>query len=232
LPNEKLISLPTEVVEGRVAYVAVQVYEDLSEVKLLGYARATHPMSQEIEIANLEPAKDLIDYLFELKLKTLEVSGKIAIDLNQWLENNFLSTIKYGWQSLEQFLGVNNNQRDLDFSLRNTSTSLGNAITQVKSFNFDSGGDLSVVMLVAIESEVGNKIRVLVQIHPANQHIYLPENLSLVLLSESGDIIQDVQSRSQDNYIQIKRFRLSSDQKIVVRLSIGEITKEEYFLFQ
>jgi hypothetical protein len=70
LSGETKISLPVEVLEDRIAYVAVQFEEELDRVQLLGYHPTLDPesSSQELEISQLEPIEDLIDYLFRLEL--------------------------------------------------------------------------------------------------------------------------------------------------------------------
>lgn len=67
-------------------------------------------------------------------------------------------------------------------------------------------GSQAVVLLVAIAEDSEQKVEILVQVHPAQGETYLQPNLKLVLVSESGMILQKVQSRGQDNYIQLKRF--------------------------
>jgi hypothetical protein len=70
LPGETIVSLPTEVLEDRIAYIAVQFQEELKQVQLLGYHPTLEPESpsHELEISQLEPIENLIDYLFRLEL--------------------------------------------------------------------------------------------------------------------------------------------------------------------
>jgi Protein of unknown function (DUF1822) len=69
LPGEKIISLPPEVTENRIAYIGVQFQEQLNEVQLLGFYPTTDPQSplETIEITNLQPIETLIDYLDRLE---------------------------------------------------------------------------------------------------------------------------------------------------------------------
>jgi Protein of unknown function (DUF1822) len=70
LPEETNLSLPIEVVEDRIAYVAVRFQEQLDRVQLLGYHPTLDPNSpfHELEISQLKPIENLIDYLFRLEL--------------------------------------------------------------------------------------------------------------------------------------------------------------------
>lgn len=69
LPGETTINLPPEVSEDRIAYVAVQFQEELTEVQLLGFYPTIDPQVSvdTIDIANLEPIETLIDYLDRLE---------------------------------------------------------------------------------------------------------------------------------------------------------------------
>jgi hypothetical protein len=49
------------------------------------------------------------------------------------------------------------------------------------------------------------------------------------LLSEAGDILQDVQSRSQDNYIQLKRFRGNPGECFNIQVTFGDASMIETF---
>ncbi|WP_016875755.1 DUF1822 family protein [Chlorogloeopsis fritschii PCC 9212] len=57
---------------------------------------------------------------------------------------------------------------------------------------------------IAIAPLPEQKVEILVQLHPVGEKAYLPSNHRLKLLSELGEIIQEVISRSNDNYIQLK----------------------------
>ena len=68
-PEDKIIPLPSEVRENRIAYIAVQFHEQLDDVKLRGFIPAvelgTYP--EEIDISQLQPIEELIDYLYRLE---------------------------------------------------------------------------------------------------------------------------------------------------------------------
>jgi hypothetical protein len=68
-PDDELISLPVEVQENRIAYVAVQFQKELDKVKLRGFITAAElgNLPQEIAVARLKYIEELIDYLFLLE---------------------------------------------------------------------------------------------------------------------------------------------------------------------
>ena len=68
-------------------------------------------------------------------------------------------------------------------------------------------GDQSVVLSLAITLNPDTSMNVLVQTYPAPGSSHLPPNLKLTMLSETGDQMQEVCSRAQDSYIQLRHFR-------------------------
>lgn len=70
LEGATFISLPPEVTENRIGYVAVQFEEQLKDAQLLGFCPALDPQDipNQLEIAELQPIEGLIDYLFRLEL--------------------------------------------------------------------------------------------------------------------------------------------------------------------
>jgi hypothetical protein len=65
------------------------------------------------------------------------------------------------------------------------------------------------MLRVGLTPEVAEQIRIVVQLHPSRSNVVLPANLTLSLLSDTGAILQSVQTSEQDNYIQLRRFRCS-----------------------
>ena len=84
----------------------------------------------------------------------------------------------------------------------------------------------SVALLVAIAPDVA-KVTILVQLHPTNAD-YLPPDIKLILLS-NGSTLQSVQSRSQDHYIQLKRFRVNPGECFNIQVAFDNVTVTESF---
>ncbi|GET44334.1 DUF1822 family protein [Microseira wollei] len=154
-----------------------------------------------------------------------EPGNEPKIQLSQWLENIF----EIGWQSIETILGAE--QQNLAFSLRSNSHSLNSSIKRAKLIDLGLQlGNRSLALLVAITPETEQKVGILVQLHPMEGETYLPPNLKLSMLSESGEILQEVESRSVDNYIQMKRFRGLPGESFAIQLTFGEVSVTEDFV--
>lgn len=96
-PAQTAMILPTEVIEDRIGYVAVQFQEQLNEVQLLGFVTALDPIQppKQIPLDNLEPIETLIDYLFRLELANdfLHSNDPVAVQVQQRLTSESLSEI-------------------------------------------------------------------------------------------------------------------------------------------
>ncbi len=151
--------------------------------------------------------------------------GKVSINLSQWLEGIFSS----GWQTLEAFFGSNSN--NIALGLRNNFGLRGATLQQAKLI--DLGMQLesvAVVLLIAIIPEADRQISVRVQLHPAGEEIYLPANIKLALLSESGDMLQEVQTRSQDNFVQLPRFDVEPGENFSIKVELDNFHITENFI--
>ncbi|MEH1901889.1 MAG: DUF1822 family protein [Nostoc sp.] len=225
-PGETAIYLPPEVMENRIGYVAVQFNERLNEVELLGFIRTVtiSSASEQIPLASLKPLNFLFDCIPEAVAYPALNASQIRVNLNQWFDNLFENS----WMALEEVFGSINKKK---FALRSISSF--NEANVVRAKIIDLGlqvGNQSVVLLVAIAPYSEEKVEILVQLHPMEAKTYLPSKLRMNLLSESGEIIQEVGSRSNDNFIQLKRFRGYSGESFKIQVSDGDFTIKETFV--
>lgn len=97
LPGQTAISIPPEVTEDRIAYIAVQFQEQLNEVQLLGFYPAIDPQSppETIEISRLQPIETLIDYIDRLESAQffLQSDEEVAIQVRERLVDQPISEI-------------------------------------------------------------------------------------------------------------------------------------------
>ncbi len=235
LPPNQIVRIPPEAWSDRIGYVAVQFDQSLEEATLLGFTE-TVPESGELPISQLRSLEDLLEHLRYLGQSE---ASEMRVNLSQWFENCF----EAGWQSLEALLGID--QKNLAFSFRSASGLSEHQVRRAKLINLGLQlGSQSVALLVAlalakrdevqpaygIAPEAEQKVGILVQVHPVGGETNLPPNLRLALLSESGDILQDVQSRSQDNYIQLKRFRGNPGECFNIQVTFGDTYITETFV--
>lgn len=225
LPYMSVLSIPPEAWRDRLGYVVVQLPPSLQEANLLGFAPAGR---QELVIDQLRSLDVLMEHLNRVQPPT-----SAQVHLSQWLDNLF----EAGWQSLTALTGLD--QPRLAMTFRNQAQLDEGVIRRAKLI--DLGVQLgyeSVALLVAITPiepdptapDPEPRVEIWVQIHPVGGTHFLPPNLHLSLLSETGEVIQATTSRHQDNYIQLKRFRGAPGECFDIRVAFGKTFTTEAFM--
>ncbi|MDF5714617.1 MAG: DUF1822 family protein [Rhizonema sp. NSF051] len=144
---------------------------------------------------------------------------KTTTKLSQWLEGLF----EEGWLALDALINAQDN-----FALSTRNTEVG--IRRAKLI--DLGMQLrnqTFALLVNITEASDDKLSLLIQLHPTSGERFLPPNLKLNLLSKAGKTLQEVQSRSQDNYIQLKPFKGEQGKRFRIEISLEDVQLGEDF---
>jgi hypothetical protein len=221
LPDAVTVDIPPEVWSDRIGYIVVQLDPSLKEATLLGFT-TTVPESGTLPLSQLRSLDDLMAHLDRLR-SPQPIAERV--NLSQWLHDSF----EAGWQSLEALLGTNT--ESLAYSFRSTPEVSETEVMRAKLLDFGLQlGEQSLAMLMAITPETEQKVGISVQLHPVGTQTYLPPDLQLSLLSESGEILQEVRSRFHDNYIQLKRFRGVPGECFNIQVTCGEIAAIEKFV--
>ncbi|MEH2258248.1 DUF1822 family protein [Nostoc sp.] len=225
-PGETTIYLPPEVMKNRIGYVAVQFNERLNEVQLLGFVRTVPSSSacEQIPLTSLKPLNFLFDCIPDAVAHPALSARQTRVNLGQWFENLFENS----WIALEE---VFNNIDEKKFALRSVSSFSRTSVVRARIIDLGlKVGNEPLALIVAIAPLPEQKVEVLVQLHPMGEKTYLPSNLRLNLQAESGEILQEVVSRSNDNFIQLKRFRGDSGESFNIQVSDGNFTIKETFV--
>ncbi|MEB3277599.1 MAG: DUF1822 family protein [Lyngbya sp.] len=146
--------------------------------------------------------------------------GQGAIDLSRWLENLF----ETGWQSIEALFP----QRESNAVIfRRTAQREVQRIKQISIGNLETSN--LVVLLVGLSPETDGRLGVRIQLHPQPNNLYLPAYTRLTLRSESGEVLREVVARTQDNYIQIPRFKCPPGYRFSIEIAWEDTSVTEYF---
>ncbi|QSJ15144.1 DUF1822 family protein [Nostoc sp. UHCC 0702] len=193
-----------------------------SLVQRLGNPAVTFPrlaVSFAIWAALLENAQ-WRQKLYQYRQKTATIS------LTQWLNGIFSPQ----WQPLEAFFESSSDNNTL--ALRNYFPVKEATIKQAKLI--DLGMQLQstgVVLLIALVPDADRQfISVRVQLHPAGQEFYLPANIKLALLSQFGEVLQEVQARIQDNFVQLLRFDVETGETFNIQIELNNFQLTENFI--
>lgn len=163
--------------------------------------------------------------LYQRRLENQHKNQSLVNNLSQWFENIY----EAGWQSFDAL--INSQQRILAVQFRSDAALKELRVKGAKLI--DLGIELagiSVVLLLGLTSEIDDKISIRVQLHPANEEMYLPPHIKLLLLSESGNILQEVESRNHDHLIQLKKFKSHPGKNFSIKIAFGGISIKEDFM--
>ena len=139
--------------------------------------------------------------------------------LSQWLQDIFDET----WQNID---ALSSTETNLALSTRNAQLNAkrGKLIDLEMQL-----GCQTVALLVTILQEIQEKLNVSIQLYPTSGERYLPPNLKLTLLSKAGKTLQEVTSRSQDNYIQLKSLKGEPGKRFSIEVSHLDVSVREDF---
>ena len=145
--------------------------------------------------------------------------------LSDW----FQSAVSEGWQSVEMLLGKSS--ASLVSQFRNAEVAEGTVARRAKPVELiSSNQSQTVVLLMQLNPEPGDRIGVVIQLHPSQTLPHMPAGIELCLCSPKGDILQTVQAESQDDYIQLTRFRCPAETQFQVQIQLGDQVVVEPFI--
>lgn len=164
--------------------------------------------------------------LKDSRTNLMENTQKAVQNLSSWFENIF----DEGWRSVDDLFSLTDTR---NFQFRNDSVL--NEVCVKGAKLIDLGMQLeskSVALLIGLSPQIDRKVGIRVQLYPASGESYLPDNVQLTLLSESGNALQSVKSRSYDNYIQLKRFKLPFGKHFSIQVARKDIKIKENFILE
>lgn len=155
----------------------------------------------------------------EITTSLLADVNRLKVHLSQWLQG-FLDE---GWQAIDT---LTHPEINLAWSTRQTS--LGTKGGKLLNFGVQLDHQ-TVALLVTATPETEGKIGIIVQVLPVAGAQILPTRLKLTLLSSTETILQEVQSREQDNYIQLKPFKGKPGVNFSIEISLNDVKFREVF---
>jgi hypothetical protein len=87
----------------------------------------------------------------------------------------------------------------------------------------------AVALAVAFLQKIDGDVSVLLQVYPTGNDNYLPPDLKLILLDDSGEILREVTARRADVYIQLK-FSCEMGERFSVQVALGDANFNEDFV--
>jgi hypothetical protein len=150
-------------------------------------------------------------------------SPLIQVNLSQWFERLFAA----GWQPIDEVL--NSQIGNLAFEFRSSFATKKTSVNGVKLIDLGLQlGGKSLVLMLAVSQEEAKEVAIIAQVHPTSNEKYLPPNLKFMLL-ESGEVLQQIQSRTRDCYIQLNRFTGLTGTCFSLQLTLDNFSMTENF---
>jgi Protein of unknown function (DUF1822) len=226
-------AIPPDVWEDRIGYVVVDINESLQEATLLGFV--AHAAVEELAIGQLQSPETLLDHLdrilHPLTQRVAEAAEQTLVNLSQWFQNVF----ETGWQAADSLL--NSGGLTPAFGFRGaTRSSLEPTARQEPAIRraklIDLGIQIAnypVALVVELNPNPNQTVEVCLQVHPTQAQPYLPPELKLVVLDQSGNRFLEAQSREADNYIQLI-FSGNPGERFSIQVALGEASVTEDFV--
>ncbi|MGB3636014.1 MAG: DUF1822 family protein [Rivularia sp. (in: cyanobacteria)] len=194
----------------KIGYVVVEIDEPGKQATLRGFAPNTVE-SGDLSLHNLHSLEYLPQYLYKLRP---------LVNLSQWFKHLF----ETGWESIEAVLGNEATEPALAFRSKLKASNL----KRCKLLELGNQEQL-VALIVNIAPESDSSINIIVELMPANNRTYLPENLQLILLDEQEQAIIDTKTKQHNQHIQLD---LSGEpgERFTIKVVLGEESFSESFI--
>ena len=165
-----------------------------------------------------------------------EVLGQASqsiVNLSRWLHGAFDT----GWQAIEAILAPSNRTaltfrfRDAHSQETDTTESSLPIVRRGKLLNLGiEKADESVVLIVGFKAaEESNKFQVLVDIYPSGGQAYLPQDLQLMVLDETGKAVMQAQARNTNKNICLD-FKGNLEERFSIKVIVGDTSITENFV--
>ncbi|MEM9265805.1 MAG: DUF1822 family protein [Cyanobacteria bacterium P01_F01_bin.13] len=165
--------------------------------------------------------------LFEGRLNSVRHAELIiaVTHLSQWFQNLFTG----GWQSLEAVLGATPYAlRSSDISTSSTPVPPGPKCIKFITLNAESDPQ-TVALTMALNMESDGRTGIQVQVYPHHRDSYIPAHLVLAIYSNANEMLQTIQARDQENYIQLPRFKCWPDTQFRLQMTLSDDAFSETF---
>ena len=230
--NATICHFPPEVWCDRMGYVAVQIDTTQRQATLLGFTPTA--TVTDFPLAELQPLESLLAHLGEftspIPPPQFSLIPQAAVNLSQWFQGRF----DQNWQAVDVLLGSTVLKSTFSFRSAGTTCTTGlrsteSVIQRAKLMDLGPLSELPLALVVDLKSDVTQQLHICVQAHPAGGYSYLPPNVQLTVLDESGAAFLEAQSRQADNYIQLQ-FSGHPGEHFSVTLTTQDATVVEHFV--
>jgi Protein of unknown function (DUF1822) len=173
---------------------------------------------------------NLRQHLYHRRLQVATMSANLTprISLTDWLRQEFSQALEQGWDLVDNIM-----MGGEAAAMRNLSVVRGGdmSISRAKFINLQYQLDrTSVVLLVGIKPQDDTHVTVSVQVYPVPENPTLPPQLKLSYITDEGEELASMISRSQDFQIQLPLFTSDIGTTFNIQLQLDGMSQIEKFV--
>lgn len=207
--SDSMCYLPLEVPEDRIGVVAVKIDTEHQEAMLLGFTQVVR--SGELSLDQLQPIDSLLEHIDRLETKR----GKVT--LSQWLQNIYDAN----WLSVSEILALK--EPALAFRYKSKATR-----AKLVELGIHKLGQV-VALIVTLAPRTSTEIQIKMQVYPADEQAYLPENLVVKVLDEAGTSVMSAHAKTANTHI-ILELSAQVGESFSLSLELGSTNITENFI--
>ncbi|MFB8788417.1 MAG: DUF1822 family protein [Potamolinea sp.] len=237
LPDAKVFAVPPEVWEDRIGYVAVQMNSELTEATLLGFV--SEIATEELALSQLNSLEDLLKQLNQPIAETVinkPIQGMIRnqltpelVKLSDWLHNIFDA----GWETVETLFAPPQNELAMNFR---RASSVKTSTSEIPEEEVKRGkllglkwGNEEMALLIGLKPTTSTEIDISVEVSPTGDQTYLPVNLQLMVLDETGGSVMQAKTMRSTENIRLN-FSAEPGESFGIKVALGDVSITEEFL--
>lgn len=227
MPNAENLEIPPDVHSDRIGYFAVRLSHSLQQAAIIGFTSTAFSQIPLTKLRSLEEFPLYLEQFKQQQSKSHSESPTVATlsvtKLTDWLEG----MVEAGWQTVETLI----NQNSLQPLVLRDMEQLETKVKRAKAVDLGMQlGNGAVVLALMLTTQPDETINILVQIYPNNGTRYLPNNLRLEMLSDSGKVLQETVASSLNNYAQLRRFSGEVGDRFSIAITLDGVTVKENFV--
>lgn len=212
--GDTAMSIPPDTWDSRIAYIAVQLDDDLEEASILGFIPGSAPNAKQesVRLEMLRPLSDLTMHLNQFEPIKL-------VNLADWWQDTF----QPGWEAIAQLL--NPNQQQPAFRSKPTPSAQMQMVERGCKITL---GDRDLSLLVNLQQGEESGYSVCVEFWPADA-TYLPPGLHMAILDDENVPVLEAHAKDSNETIKME-FNGETGDRFSVRMELESASLTHEFL--
>lgn len=220
--SEDFCVIPPDVWHSRIGYVMVQINQDYTEAKLLGFTPTVH--QETLSESDLQPIEEIFTHLHYLKNTTTPQTN-----LSRWFDHLF----DVGWEAYQTL--INSHHVTPAFNFRGAAlaepikSNEWRSIIEIRRGKLITFSHHTVILVINLKAILEDRVEINVQVHPTEFELYLPLGLQVMICDHADHLFMEAQARQTDNGIQLI-FTGEIGEYFKIRLALGHHSFIEHFV--